>query len=295
MTIARRTVATTVLACAVAAALILSGAPAAAETVKLKNGGTIYYTVAGAGQRVAVFAHGYSFSSAAWAKTLDRLPPGWRAIAYDLRGFGRSDKPETGYAYADMAGDLLQLLDALKIRRAVIVGHSMGGMMAQDFAARHPERVAGLVLVGAQARNKPPIGMTPAFEQRIAAYGTPAENRAVFEATTPRYFKPGNIPEADMKRMIEINMQSGTAALKEAFRTVLTAPAIPAETFARIKAPTLIVAPTHDIVPFAVAVGLAETIPGARIAVVENAGHTPMWEKPDRFNEHLAAFLRGVK
>lgn len=295
MTLPRRLFPLALAAALGALAPTLAPAPALAETAKLKNGGAIHYVVAGAGPRVVIFAHGYSFSSAAWARTLDKVPAGWRAIAYDLRGYGRSDKPDKGYTYEQMVEDLAQFMDALKIRRAVIVGHSMAGMMAQDFAVAHPERVAGLVLVSAQARNKPPIGLTPAFEQRIAAYGTPEQNRAVFEVATPRYFKPGNVPEAEMKRMIEINMQSATAALKDGFRTVLTAPAIPAERFQRLKAPTLIVAPTHDIVPFAVAVGLAESIPGSRIAVVENSGHTPMWEKADRFNEHLVGFLRGLK
>lgn len=270
-------------------------APAGAETAKLKNGGTIHYVMAGTGARAVILAHGYSFSSETWSKAMKALPPGWRAVAYDLRGFGRSDKPENGYTYAQMADDLAQFMDALKIRRAVIAGHSMGGMLAQDFAAAHPDRVAGLVLISAQARNRPPLGITPDFEKRIAAYGTPEQNRPLFEAGTPRYFKAGNLPPAELKRMIEINMQSSTPALKEAFRTVLTAAAIPPERWSRIKAPTLIVVSTHDIVPFAAAVALAEGIPGSRVAVVENSGHTPMWEKPERFNEHLSAFLRGIK
>jgi pimeloyl-ACP methyl ester carboxylesterase len=90
---------------------------------------------------------------------------------------------------------------------------------------------------------------------------------------------PGNKPE------------SATPALKEAFESLFTTLAIPPDQFARIKAPTLVVTSTHDIVPFTVATALSEGIPQSLIFVVERAGHTPMWERPDRFCQGVFQFL----
>ena len=96
-----------------------------------------------------VFLHGVTDSWRSLKVVLDRLPATLRALAITQRGHGDSSKPDEGYGYADMAEDLREFMDALGLPAAVVVGHSMGSMVAQRFAADHPERVAGLVLMGA--------------------------------------------------------------------------------------------------------------------------------------------------
>jgi non-heme chloroperoxidase len=263
-----------------------------ADTVKLENGITLNYRSAGNGPIPIVFIHGYSFSSDAWEKVLERLPMKYKAYAYDLRGFGSSSKPDSGYAYNDFVDDLVLFMNAMKISEAVLVGHSLGAIFLQDFAVKYPDRVLALVLSNTQARNKDFGGkVPPSIAKRIAAYGDREANRAIFEKSTPRYFKPGNLSETDKERFIEINLMSATIALQKAFEGIFTTLAIPADQFAGITAPTLVVVATHDIVPFPVAIGLSESLPHCQIFVVERAGHTPMWEQPTRFCEGVFRFL----
>jgi pimeloyl-ACP methyl ester carboxylesterase len=265
---------------------------ASADVITLKNGITLRYVTAGNGPTPIIFIHGYSFSADAWEKVLARLPGKYTAYAYDLRGFGDSSKPDKGYAFSDYVEDLAQFMDAKQIPKAVLVGHSLGAIFLQDFAVAYPERVMVLVLSNAQARNRDFGGKVPdVIAKRIAAYGNREANRKVFEPTTPSYFMAGNLSEADKQRFIETNLKSGTPALKEVFEVIFTTPAIPPDRFTRIKAPTLVVTSTHDIVPCAVATALSEGIPHCRIFVVERAGHTPMWERPDRWCEGVFHFL----
>ena len=93
-----------------------------------------------------VLVHGLSSSRHIWDRVLPLLSP-LRVIAYDQRGHGESDKPESGYAFGDMTADLEAVLDATGIERAVLAGHSWGGNVAVEFAATRPERTLGIVLV----------------------------------------------------------------------------------------------------------------------------------------------------
>ena len=275
------------------AALALT-APAAAETARLPGGGEIAYETTGSGEDTLILIHGYSFSKEVWDKVAPLVAPGWTVHAYDLRGFGASDPSEAGYDYAAMSADLEGFMDALGVDSAVLAGHSLGGIFVQDFAGAHPERVDGLVLSNVQARDQPPLGMSDAFRARIDAFGDDAANRAAFEAATPAYFRADNLAPGDMEALLAMNMQAETPALKGAFENLLMAEPLPPEVWARIDMPVLVVASTHDIVPFAIAAGLLDSLPQASLAVIERSGHTPMWERPEAFAEALDAFLAGL-
>ncbi len=94
-----------------------------------------------------VCVHGLTANHTCWASLAGLLSPRYRVIAYDLRGRGDSDKPETGYSLEHHARDLVALLDHYAIDRAVIMGHSLGAAIGLSFAVRHPERVRRLILV----------------------------------------------------------------------------------------------------------------------------------------------------
>ncbi len=125
-----------------------------------------------------VMIHGLAASSAFWyasgAQFLSLLGP---CLAYDLRGHGKSARPDTGYSVADMADDLEALLDHRDIPRAHLVAHSFGGMIALLFALRRPERVASLSLVDVRVRplqrsiEVGPVRIPPRIEQRLKAHG----------------------------------------------------------------------------------------------------------------------------
>jgi pimeloyl-ACP methyl ester carboxylesterase len=96
--------------------------------------------------RTVVCIHGLTSNHTVWLPMAEALAPGRRLIAYDLRGRGDSDKPPSGYSLAVHGDDLLGLLDHLGLERATLMGHSLGANIAVRFAAKHPERVARLVL-----------------------------------------------------------------------------------------------------------------------------------------------------
>src|SRR5262245_22952166 len=120
------------------------------KKILLSTGVQLEYVDQGPSDAVPiVFLHGVTDSWRSFELVLELLPATSRAIAISHRGHGESDRPPTGYSYRDMSEDLRALLDALGIERAIVVGHSMGAMVAMQLAADHSERVAGLVLVGA--------------------------------------------------------------------------------------------------------------------------------------------------
>ena len=122
-------------------------------SVRLANGVRLHYAQQGPRTGPAlVFLHGYSDSSFSFSRVMPLLPPELRVIAPDLRGHGDSDRPATGYRIADFADDVIEMMDALDVPEAVIVGHSMGSFVAQAIVERAPTRVTRLVLVGSACR-----------------------------------------------------------------------------------------------------------------------------------------------
>ena len=269
---------TLLTAAAFAAALAL---PASADTVDIGGGVTLAYDKARSGAQNVILIHGYSFSKDIWSKVMPEIAGDATVYAYDMRGFGDSTKTDSGYDFATMAADLGGFMISLGIDSAVLVGHSLGRVFLQDFATAHPEKAAHLVLMNVQARNKPPLGMSDGFRARIDAWGAPEDNKAIFERATPIYFKRGSLSDAQLAELVEMNVNSGTAALKESFEFFLTAEPMADAEFAKITAPTTIVAATHDIVPISVAAGLLDSLPQIEVVVVSRSGHSPMWEKPE--------------
>lgn len=119
--------------------------PALDNTVSLR-GLTFHYREYGAGRPV-VLLHGVASSSRIWLLVGPMLGEQFRVLALDQRGHGESDKPDSGYDFASVTDDLAAFIDALGLERPVVAGHSWGGNVAVEFAARHPEVPAGLVLV----------------------------------------------------------------------------------------------------------------------------------------------------
>ncbi|MGD9762742.1 MAG: alpha/beta fold hydrolase [Candidatus Binatia bacterium] len=95
-----------------------------------------------------MLTHGLAASEAVWPAQVQALAPHYRVVTWDLRGHGRSSPQPAPCTFADLAGDLEQVLDSAGIERAVIAGHSAGGVVAMRFALDHPRRTAALVLVG---------------------------------------------------------------------------------------------------------------------------------------------------
>jgi non-heme chloroperoxidase len=235
-----------------------------------------------------VMLHGWSDSWRSFEGVLPQLPSSIRALAVTLRGHGDAPRPE-GYALADVGGDVVALLDDLGIESAVILGHSMGTIVAERIAIDHPDRVAGLVLMGAR-----PTFAVPDMGELYEAVATlsdpvdPGFIREFQESTVVRPVAPGLIDTA-VAESRKLPARVWQRLMDETMRVDFSAE------LGSIAAPTLIVAGERDdIAPPADAEALRSTIPGARLVVYEDAGHAMHWEDPARVAADLASFVRDL-
>jgi pimeloyl-ACP methyl ester carboxylesterase len=228
-----------------------------------------------------VLLHGIGGSS--WG---DLVPD---AIDWPMPGFaGTPALPEM--TFPGLADALLESLDVRYMRDAVLVGHSMGGMLAQEFYATYPDRVAKLVLYG----TTPAFGgRDPAFaEEFLKARLGPLEGRSMAEAADEMLagaFAPGTPPEviAPAKAALE----AVPADVYRATLRCLTTFDRRAE-LTKIAVPTLLIAGEHDTAaPLKTMQRMASAIPGARLAVIEGAGHFAHLEQPAAFRAALLPFL----
>jgi pimeloyl-ACP methyl ester carboxylesterase len=266
------------------------------------------------GQTVLLF-HGKNFGSDYWANTLRALSDkGYRVIAPDQIGFGKSSKPEIRYSFELLAAHTARLLDTLKLERVAVIANSMGGMLGVHFARRYPERVSSLVLenplgledyrasIPPQATDnlvKLEMAQTPesyrAFLKSYFPVWTPVQERFVEifarvqkSAEYPRYARvsaltyqmiydgpiTGELPQLTMPTLLVIGQLD---------RTV----------FGRRFAPPEVVKPLGNFVQLGKTA--QKLIPGARLVEFEGVGHVPHIEVPERFHAAVLEFLASVK
>jgi 3-oxoadipate enol-lactonase len=235
---------------------------------------------------VVLFVHGYCQSSAYWAPTVERIAQqGGHGIAVDLPGFAGSAGLVGPYTMEAFADALAALLDARNIGRVVMAGSSMGGVVAQQFVLRHPERVARLLLVATGAYTGDPDGALAKVERLAGAPWDEATVRPIVEG----FFHTQPSEERFSEFLAIAGMASQQAAIEAARSNAGT------HTLARlqeVKVPTLIIQGGHDR-SRTVAHGeeMQAAITGARLEVLENAGHTPQLEEPGAFHRLALPFL----
>lgn len=227
----------------------------------------IYYQVAGAGQPL-VLVHGLSGSTRWWAHNIAPLAQHFRVHVIDLIGFGRT-RSRRPFALSEAAEALVNWMAHIGIERASFIGHSMGGFIGTDLAADFPERVERLVLVGA-------AGLPFNYRYLQHALGLVRTLRYL-----PLSFVPILVTDASRAGLIPI-----LKAAREILSTNLQ------HKLSRVHAPTLLIWGEHDsIVPLEKGQQLSQALPDAELIVL-NAGHIPMWERPDEFNRLVIEFLR---
>ena len=245
-------------------------------------GERIFYALHENGARGRVpllLLHGAGENHLVWPAALRRMP-GIRAYAIDLPGHGRSGGQGRG-SVAEYAAFVRQLLDALKIARAVMAGHSMGGAIAQQLGLSDPARCAALILIGTGAR----LRVAPQILE-FAKSDLPAAADLISQ------FQWGpDTPE----QMIRLGRRQLLANRPE----VLYGDYVACNAFdvmervGEIRVPTLVIGGSADqMTPPKYAAFLAERIPGARLALVENAGHMVMLEREIEVARPVEQFLR---
>jgi pimeloyl-ACP methyl ester carboxylesterase len=243
-----------------------------------------------------VLLHGASLGSSAevWEELLPPLArAGFRAIAYDQPGFGLSDRPPS-YTVSYRTAFILKFLDALRLERATLVGHSQAGSMAARVALEHPDRVERLVIVAAGSV-LPPLGEGGAGEGQEGGDAEPTleDTRKLLEANL--FNKSLITPEVVAKRH---RMSVGANFQSFCERRKVREPqkdAVPIwKRLGEIRVPLMMVYGTHDRGSAAKRCALLkEQQPKLRIEIVENAAHLLMWDAKEVFLEKLLGFARG--
>ena len=271
-----------------------AAAPAGVRTATLRadDGARLAYDDAGAG-RAVVLVHGFPQSRRYWHPQLAALPAGVRALAPDLRGFGDSE-PRAPLSLDRHADDLVALLDHVGVARAVVCGLSMGGYVALALWRRHPARVRALVLADTRAGADDAAGRARrdalvALARREGSAAVADTQLAGSLGRTTREREPARV--AAFRALLSAAPVEGIVGALLAMRDRPDATA----TLPTIAVPTLVLVGAEDVLtPVDEARRLAAGIVGARLAVIDGAGHASSWERPAAFTAELAAFVLAL-
>jgi pimeloyl-ACP methyl ester carboxylesterase len=243
----------------------------------------------GNGSPALMFLHYWGGSSRTWQMVTGQLASTFRCISYDQRGWGESDSPADGYGLTEMGADAEELIRAFDLKSYVLVGHSMGGKVAQLLASRRPPGLRGLVLV-APASPAPQDIPEPGREAQLHAY----DNRdTVLQAIAFLTHKPLN--EKLRSHVIEDSLR-GSKPAKLAWPTSGAYKDISDEV-RKIAVPTLVLAGDHDRQdPLEQQQReVLARIPASTLLVVKDSGHLSPLEQPNQLAEAIAAFALGLE
>ena len=244
-----------------------------------------------------ILLHGMNFFGEAWASTIEILrKEGYRVIAIDQVGFGRSSKPVLHYSISTHAMNTKRLLDHLNIKVTDIVTHSMGGMVASRFAALYPESVGNLAMINQigltdTRHGRPARDVMENYKSALARdYGEIVKGmRAYYVNWKPEYMKYVKIHygwtrSGDWPRM----------AMVRAWQQYAIANDPVVYDWPHIKARTLVIGGEKDGPNFpAQARRVAETVQNGQLFIIPGIGHNPQFEAPDQLYPPLLKFLRG--
>jgi pimeloyl-ACP methyl ester carboxylesterase len=275
--------------------------------VEVSDGGCLHVVERGEGRPV-VFLHGVTLSAVAWHYQFVDLAARFRVIAVDHRGHGRSQAGTDGHTIKRLGDDIAELLAALDLRDAILVGHSMGGMAILQFALDHPElveeRVAGSVLVATLASTE---GSVPAWHTistalaPVTAFGLRCAGR----------LPGGYLPSTDVSYLVARaslgQRPSPTHVELTRAMTAATSVDVLAELWVEIarfdvrdaldglRLPALVVVGSRDVItPLSNARDIVRRLPGAELKVLPGAGHMLMLGRRHELNELIEKFAASV-
>ena len=250
-----------------------------------------YYELSGEGETL-IFIHGLGSSSQDWSFQRDFFAENFQVLTYDVRGHGESEKPAPPYSIAAFAADLAALLNELGIEKAHLVGLSMGGWIAFQFAVDYPEMVQTLTIVNAWADMRPKN-----FQDRMRIFQRTVlfnlfSMRKIGEVVgTKLFIKP------EQKELLDSFIESWAKNHKPSYMASFKAGIewSVADRLGEITAPVLVIAADEDYTPVESKQAYVDKIADARLAVIEDSRHATPVERPEEFNRVLAEFLQREK
>lgn len=243
--------------------------------------GELYVDDAGSGSGVPIlFVHSFAGNCDHWKAQLAHLRPRRRAVAMDLRGHGHSDEPSGGdYGVPSLGEDIAAVADALELKRFVLVGHSLGGAAAAAYVAKHPRRVAGLVLAGAPGKAAP----EQAKQVMASLHADYDKVMAGYWASLVEHAQP------EVRETLEAGMRSvGREASLAIIGAIFQYDPLPA--LSGYDGPKLIIDTPHGDGPTA----LHNQLPDIKRKVIEGTSHWPHMDRPQEFNRLLDEFLAWI-
>ncbi|MBI5651285.1 MAG: alpha/beta fold hydrolase [Chloroflexi bacterium] len=262
------------------------------------NGIDIHYEITGDGDPMVLIA-GLGYSSWMWRKMIPGLAKHFRVIAFDNRGVGDTTKPAGPYTAQMLADDTAGLLQQLDIDRAIVLGHSMGGFIAQALALSHPNLVDKLILSATNFGGPHHIPITPeAMAVLTDVTGDPVARltRGILISCAPGF---GDAHPEIVDEWIAFRLQNPLQPAPYQAQMAIGLGLLSEENcfeqkLKNIQAPTLILFGEHDkVVPTGNAELLAQQIPNSRIAILPNVGHFYPLEDPDAANAAIIGFVKG--
>lgn len=245
------------------------------------SAGSLHINDGGAGGLPVVFVHSFAGDVTHWTAQLAHLRKSRRAVAFDLRGHGQSEpSARNDYAIESLAADLAAVVDALQLECFVLVGHSIGGAVALEYAAQQPQRVAGLVLVGAPGKVP-----TEQAQQILGALATAYEKtmedywQQLLAHAQPQVSATLTADKQRMPRDRSLHLIKATFAYD------------PLPALRKYPGPKLFVTAPNDDQPFA----LHKLAPDAPHKTIPGTSHWLQMDKPEEFNRILDEFLRAVE
>ncbi|HEY8489905.1 MAG TPA: alpha/beta fold hydrolase [Dehalococcoidia bacterium] len=261
-----------------------------------RDGLSLAYRTAGEGFPI-VFVHGFTGNMRNWALTAPVVARSYRAISVDLRGHGESqasDRPEA-YTPDVLAEDVYHLLQLLGVDACVLVGHSMGGRVAQEFALAHGELLRGLVLVDTSAGGRARSVQNVSLEE-VEAMIREGGMEAVFDRVVSRGFLA--TPET------RANPEAREAWRRQFLKTspyaylycsrAMAESRVLLDLLPQIRVPALVICGERDEPFVQPSRELHERLPDSRLVYIPGAGHSPQIERPEAFNAALLDFLAAV-
>jgi pimeloyl-ACP methyl ester carboxylesterase len=246
------------------------------DEAHVSSGPRLNYVRAGdPGGKPILFLHGWPDSWFSFSRVLSLLPKNLSTVAVDQRGFGDSDRPESGYAIRDLADDAVALLDTLGIERATLVGHSYGSFVARQVALARPERVDALVLIGTGFSTSNPVMR----ELQDSLRGLPDPITESFARAFQQSTVYHPVPADFFDRIVAESLKLPSRLWRVLIDSLLAYD--DTRQLPDIQAPTLLLWGDHDALfsredqdRFTAA------LPSAQLKVYPETGHCPNWERP---------------
>jgi pimeloyl-ACP methyl ester carboxylesterase/tetratricopeptide (TPR) repeat protein len=257
------------------------------SSVKLKTGLRMRYAYKGdASGRPIILLHGYGDSWFSYSPILPLLDGKYRVYIPDQRGHGESDRPQGNYALKQFAADVVAFMDAMNVKDATIVGHSMGSFVAQHVAAQVPERVNKLVLIGSATKIR--NNVVTDLQREINGLTDPLSEKFVRDFQTSVTFQP--LPSEFFNGLVKESMKLPAHVWREVMAQMLS-PEGEVE-LAKIKSPTLIIwGDKESIFPRSEQDSLVAGLRNAVLKVYPDTGHAPNWERPEQVAKDLHEFI----